>query len=621
MNVIGFLHKRTKAHKDARLVFVLTLALATFAMPQLSFADAGASAGFDPTTQTDLSGSAAVPPQQMQIPGTVPTPAPTPMPTAAPELSGSAQTSAQQSSSPAPTTYPAPQVVTPTTLAPSPVTPTQSQPQPVPTAVQVDSSQPVETASLAPGMTKKQGAGEAGASKGKVGSHAQATSKDPNVIIEEMNKAIEEDPGDAGAFDQRGAAYNQLEKFDEAMHDLDLAIKLDPTLATAYANRGYTFYKLNKFQEALKDLNEAIRLNPNLAQAYTCRGNVYSKLEQYQKSIADINKGLALQQSEKDSGSLLSRCRTEYLVGNYKQALADANSAIARDPNNPVGYDNRGLCEHQLKQFQSAIKDYNKALSLKPQEPKYICHRAISYAEMGQHEKAVPDYDEAIRLKPNFALAYYDRAISHYLMHHYEQATKDMQQAIKYDPHYALALYELPLDPTKGAKDVRKIVNPEEYYYRATTRILMIKNQTALADLKQYLEMTNWRGELSLSAVILSYLGFMVNHQTDAAQQVLTAAASRVDTSQWPYDVIRYLKGEIKADDLLAQAGGDTDRLTDANAYIGINMMLKGGDHKEAVKHMMWAKQQGNGNLVSYSLAVREIEKIQFKKHRETERT
>lgn len=590
MNAHGYLrHLVNFRQRGAALA--ATVVFLTAILPPGSLAVEPGQAGFDPTVPSIPAANS-------------PDAAPTPVPLSTPA-------EASTDSTPKPLPIPQPIPLGATTQGAAETAGTAS------TAGDTSSSSTTALASATPLNKTKDGS--TGSAKGKT--YAQATSTDPQKTVEEMTKAIENDPTDAGAFDQRGAAYNKLEQFDNAMHDLNMAIKMDPTMATAYANRGYTYYKLAKYQEALKDLNEAIRLNPNLPQAYTYRGNVYSKLEQYQKSIQDINKGLALQQTAKDSGGLLSRSRTQYLIGNYKVALADASAAIARDPHNPVGYDNRGLCEHQLKSFQAAISDYNKALSLRPNEAKYICHRAISYAEMGQHEKAIPDYDEAIRLKPNFALAYYDRAISHYLMHHYEQATKDMQQAVKYDPHYALALYELPLDPTKGAKDVRKISDPEEYFYRATTRILMIKNQTALADLKKYLEMTNWRGSLALTAVILSYLGFTLNHQTAEAQQVLTAASQRVDTTQWPYSVIRYLKHEIKADELLAEAGSDTDKLTDAHAYIGIDMMLSGGDHKQAVQRMMWAKQQGNGNLVSYTLAVREIEKIQFKKHRETERT
>jgi len=499
--------------------------------------------------------------------------------------------------------------------------PKSSEPQPAPQPAAP--SAPAESGPAPAGETKTGSAAivtpvpESGASSQARPQPAAAQSEvGSQRAIQEFTEAIEKKHDDAGAYVNRGTAYNKLEQYEQAIKDFDEAIRLDPKIALAYAGRGYAYCNLGKYQLALKDCNEAIRLDPKLAAAYTVRSQVYAKLEQYQKSVEDSNKALSL---ESGSGSSeLSHSAALYMAGNYQAALQAATRAIQKNPNDPAAYDNRGLAETQLKQYQAAIKDFNKALSLKPHEPRYICHRGIVYAEMGNNDQAIKDFDEAIRLKPNYALAYYDRGISHYLRHEYEQAMKDVQDAIRFDPHYALALYELPLDPTKG-KPIKPITNPEEYYYRATTRILMIKNQTAQEDLRKYLDKTSWRGRLALSAVILSYLGHKLNHQIAQAEAVLSEAKKRCDTSQWPYPVISYLSHEMTAEDLLGQAT-DNDRLTDAHGFIGIDLMLA-GHRDQAISHLMWAKHQGNGKLVSYSLAVREIEKIQFAKHRETERT
>lgn len=439
---------------------------------------------------------------------------------------------------------------------------------------------------------------------------------DPQKVIDDADMAMQKDPRDATAFDRRGSAYNKLEKFDLALTDLNEAIRLDPNLATAYASRAYTYFKLEKYQPALKDCNEAIRLNPNLANAYTCRGNVESKLEQYAKSLADINKGLSLQ-NKQDEGSLVSRSGTEYLLRNFKAALADASAAIAKNPNSDTAYNNRGVAYLALKQYDAAIKDFNKALTIKPNEPHYICHRGIAEGEQGKLALSIQDLTKAIELKPDFALAYFDRAVAEYLFRQYEKSTKDIQLAIQYDSRYALAKLEFPQDPVKGGQS-KPLTQPDEYFYKAASTILMVKNQTALSDLHKYLEMTDWKGDLAQSAVILAYMGNTLNNQTAQAQAVLAEASQKCDSTRWPYAVIRYLKGEIKPAELLAQANDD-DKLTDAHAYIGTNMSLNA--HRQlALPDLTWAKQKGNPKLVSYSMAVREIEKMQFKHHVDTEK-
>jgi len=444
------------------------------------------------------------------------------------------------------------------------------------------------------------------------GNYAQV---DPNKVIEEADLRMQKNPSDASAYDMRGSAYNNLEQFENAVKDFNEAIRLDPNRATAYAGRAYALYKQEKYQDALKDCNEALRINPNLSSAYTCRGNVYSKLEQYQKSMQDLNKGLSV---ENHQGGLVSRSRTHYLMGNYKAAVADATAAIAKNPRDPVAWDNRGVAYHELKSFQLALSDYNKALSLRPGDPKYTCHRGITYAEMGKTDLAIADFDYAISKKPDFALAYFDRGICHLLCKEYEKATNDFQQAIHYDPHYALALEEFPLDPVKGGK-AKQITQPEEYYYRACSHILMKRNQTALHDLRKYLDMTNWKGNLAASAVILSYLGYTLNHDSVHAQEILGYAALHCDPGQWPYPVIRYFKHEIKLEELMAEAT-DNDKLSDVHGFVGIDMALN-GQIGQAMPHLKFAVDNGAAEAVSHTLSVREVEKTQFKKHRETERT
>src|SRR5205823_5618534 len=224
-----------------------------------------------------------------------------------------------------------------------------------------------------------------------------------------------------------------------------------------------------------------------------------------------------------------------YHLEQHAVVIAECTRAIKTNPKDPVAYDNRGLAYTQTKQYALAIADFNKALSLSPNNPKYLCHRGIAYAESGQHRRAIQDFDLAIKLKPDFALAYFDRGLSHHYLHEYEQAASDMQTAIRLDHRYALALLELPVDPTKGPDKAKPISQADEYYYRATTSILLKRNETAINDLRKYLDMTNWKGEHAISAVILGYLGLRRNNQLAPATALLDEAATKLDTTKGPY--------------------------------------------------------------------------------------
>jgi tetratricopeptide (TPR) repeat protein len=48
----------------------------------------------------------------------------------------------------------------------------------------------------------------------------------------------------------------------KAIQYLNLALEIEPVNATAYNNRGYCFYLLEDFHKALKDYNIALRIEP-----------------------------------------------------------------------------------------------------------------------------------------------------------------------------------------------------------------------------------------------------------------------------------------------------------------------------------------------------------------------
>ena len=67
------------------------------------------------------------------------------------------------------------------------------------------------------------------------------------------DKAIELNPKDADAYNNRGAAKMKLKQYKEAIADYDKAIELKKMLK-AYNNRGFAYRELGKKEEALQIL-------------------------------------------------------------------------------------------------------------------------------------------------------------------------------------------------------------------------------------------------------------------------------------------------------------------------------------------------------------------------------
>ena len=112
--------------------------------------------------------------------------------------------------------------------------------------------------------------------------------------ISEYTKAIELDPKNAEAYNNRGAAYNDSDQFDKAISDCSKAIELNPKLAEAYCNRGMAYNNTGQPIKAISDCTHAIVLNTKLAGAYCNRAIAYKNLGQADKALSDYAKTIEL---------------------------------------------------------------------------------------------------------------------------------------------------------------------------------------------------------------------------------------------------------------------------------------------------------------------------------------
>jgi tetratricopeptide (TPR) repeat protein len=85
-----------------------------------------------------------------------------------------------------------------------------------------------------------------------------------------------------------------LGQYSAAIRDFDKAIQLEPDDAEAYNNRGVAKKKLRQYLAAIRDYNKALQLKPDHAEAYINRGNAKLDLEQYTAAINDYDKAIQL---------------------------------------------------------------------------------------------------------------------------------------------------------------------------------------------------------------------------------------------------------------------------------------------------------------------------------------
>jgi tetratricopeptide (TPR) repeat protein len=237
--------------------------------------------------------------------------------------------------------------------------------------------------------------------------------------------------------------------------------------------------------------------------------------------------------------------------GQQHEAIAAFDKAIRLNPRSAEAYNGRGITYHELAQYERAIKDYDAAIRLNPQFADAYFNRGNAYSDFGQHERAIKDYDEAIRLQPTYSGAYYNRSLASMLL-------------------------------ARGDTD---------------------------ADARAYVDLKGWKDERVQYMAIFGHFGDRRVRRDIEARKLLDEAATKCDKTSWPYPIIRYLRREISAQDLLA-AATDLDKKTEARTYLGLDLLLS-GQRDEALTHLQWVKDNGNKDFAEYGFALAEIRRAE----------
>ena len=107
----------------------------------------------------------------------------------------------------------------------------------------------------------------------------------------EMN--VRKKPKDAGAYLERGIAYANAGKPEEALRDYGESLRLRPS-AEAYYDRALVHETLGEFDAALADYSDAVRLEVDFPQGWYNRGNLCLRLGMDDRAIADFQQSLRL---------------------------------------------------------------------------------------------------------------------------------------------------------------------------------------------------------------------------------------------------------------------------------------------------------------------------------------
>lgn len=261
--------------------------------------------------------------------------------------------------------------------------------------------------------------------------------------------------------------------------------------------------------------SEAIKLAPGFLPAYFGRGTILFNQADFEDAAADFSKCLEIQPGL--PLALERRALSYAMLGRVSEASADIDALPGLDPYDSHGYASRASAYDMVGDSGRALIFYANAINVDPSDPMVYANRALTYSNMGDYSHAFADFDTAMKMAPKDPFAYSRLGLTQVFKGQYTDAVGNYEKAI------SLAV---------GTPDAYDVI---------------------------WLHLAHARAK-----------------QEDHDE--LFSNAARLDQSQWPYPVISYYLGDIKANAVLkaAEDSKELGNICEANFYVGYVSLIEG---------------------------------------------
>jgi tetratricopeptide (TPR) repeat protein len=348
----------------------------------------------------------------------------------------------------------------------------------------------------------------------------------------------------------------------------------------------------------INQLNSEMSVEENFRQAFQADYQTIEKeLDQYVRKflfpVLIVTFKQQVDFSKEMQVAQLSEAEMHYYLGElllqsaqYEEAEERFQKALKLDAALAPALTSLGVLRFRQRQLTEAATYLRSAIAADPKS--YLAHfyYASVLAQQGQSEEAIKAYRQSILLNPKIPRTHAALGYVYLSLRRDDEAIEEFKQAIRLDPS----------DP---------------YFYRTRGFIYLTQGYGSFAakDAMTYLKWQGWQDDGSQYMALIAHFGFRKAGRADDAAKILVEAAARSDASVWPYPVLRYLQRSLTEKELLAQAS-DNDKLTEAHAYVGLDLSLS-GNREAAIQHLRWVKENGNQRFVEYPLALAELSRLE----------
>ena len=192
-------------------------------------------------------------------------------------------------------------------------------------------------------------------------SASSQSAADPERDIADATKALQDNPYDVAALQQRARAYSKKGRHTEALADYTRATQLRPSDANLQVGRGAAHFSLRQYELAIVAYDEALRVDHGHLGARNGRGNTFRALKRYDEAIAEFDAILKIRPNF--VFAYYNRGLTNVDMGRADAAISDFTSALGIDKDYAGAYTQRGMLHEKAGAREYAIADFRAALA------------------------------------------------------------------------------------------------------------------------------------------------------------------------------------------------------------------------------------------------------------------
>lgn len=342
---------------------------------------------------------------------------------------------------------------------------------------------------------------------------------DEEKRLEELGKAVELAPRDAGVRRARGLALLVADQFDKAREDLVVATEEDGDDPSLFEALGMACMMGDKQEEAKRAFDRAIELEPDSSSPLLQRSRLLAVEEKYPEAIADVDRALELDPG--NPAALVLRARIHQQAGDSEKALADIETVLSDDPDNTSALELRGLIAAERDDYASAIRDFRRLAARNADDAVVVSQLGMLYLAAKQPREAIRRFTRALEIDEEHFASRRGRSDAAISIGDHRAALEDLEKAHGLKPEDTGVLNNLA-------------------WLLATSPDDAIRNGTRAIELaRKACELTEWK-----EAHIISTLAAGYAESGDFAK-AREFSQKAVDASEDSEQVKEQLKGEL----------------------------------------------------------------------------